>query len=155
MPLPILAEHETRILCIDDNEKMLECLQAFLEPFGYSVRVTTSGREAIEIVAHWKADAVIVDYNMPAMNGHQVAREIKTIRSQVAIILLSGAPEIPEETLNIVDAFVDKNSVASRLLPTISDLLCRMQAPPQMSDMGQTESHSYDETWPVERPLNG
>ncbi len=149
MPLPTFSERETRVLCVDDNEDMLECLQAFLETFGYIVRVTTSGMEAIELAAHWKADAVIVDYNMPGMNGHQVAREIKTVRSQIAIILLSGALEIPEDKLNRVDAFVDKNNIASHLLPTISDLLSRMQAPPQMSDMRRDKSHSHGEIWPV------
>ena len=145
-----IASRRTKVLCIDDDPDVLECLQAFLESFGYTVRITTSGLKAIEIAAHWNADAIIVDYNMPDMNGHQVASEIKRVRSRVAIILLSGAVDIPEETLALVDAFVDKNLVAIRLLPTISDLVGRMPAPPQMSDTRETDEDSYGEAWPIE-----
>jgi CheY-like chemotaxis protein len=132
MPPTIVPKRQTRVLCIDDNVEMLECLKSFLETFGYSVQITTSGIEAIELAARWNADTVIVNYDMPEMNGQQVAREIKRIRSHVAIILLSGDVDIPGETLKTVDAFVDKNQVASQLLPTISDLAYRMPAPPQI-----------------------
>lgn len=135
MQLPIASKCQTKVLCIDDDPDVLECLQAFLETFGYTVQITTSGAMGIEILAQWNADAVIVDYNMPDMNGHQVASELRRIRSRVAIILLSGAVDVPEQTLNLVDAFVDKNLVASRLLPTISDLVGRMPAPPGNSNM--------------------
>lgn len=139
MPTVIVSKRPTKVLCIDDNIDVLECLKSFLETFGYSVQITTSGMRAIEIAAYWNADAVIVGYNMPEMNGHQVASEIKRIRPRVAVILLSGAVDIPEETLNLVDAFVDKNHLASHLLPTISNLVCCMPAPPQMSNT--LESH--------------
>jgi two-component system alkaline phosphatase synthesis response regulator PhoP len=145
-----IASRRTKVLCIDDDPDVLECLQAFLESFGYTVRITTSGVRAIEIAAQWNADAVIVDYNMPDMNGHQVASEIKRVRSRVAIILLSGAVDIPEETLALVDAFIDKNLVASHLLPTISALVGRMPVPPQMSDTAEPDDYSYDEIWPIE-----
>lgn len=151
MSLPMVSKGQTKVLCIDDDPDVLECLQAFLESFGYTVRVTTSGERAIEIAAHWNADAVIVDYNMPEMNGHQVVSEIKRVRSHVAIILLSGAVDIPEETLALVDAFVDKNHVASRLLPTISDLVDRMPASPRMPDALEADDYSYDEIWPIEK----
>lgn len=132
---PIVSKRQTKVLCIDDNRQVLECLREFLKAFGYTVLITTSGAQAVEIAARWNADAVIVDYNMTEMNGHQVASEIKRIRSQVAVILLSGSVDIPEETLNLVDAFVDKNLIASHLLPTISDLVWCLPAPPQMGDM--------------------
>jgi hypothetical protein len=66
--------------------------------------------------------------------------------------LFSGAVDIPEETLALMDAFVDKNLVASRLLPTISDLVGRTPMSPQMSDA--LDDYSYDEMWPVEKSKN-
>jgi CheY-like chemotaxis protein len=149
MALPIALKRQTRVLCIDDDPDVLECLQDFLETFGYTVRITTSGAKAIEIAAQWNAQVVIVDYNMPEMNGHQVASEIKRVRSHVAIILFSGAVDIPEETLALVDAFVDKNLVASRLLPTISDLVVRMPMSPQILDA--LDDYSNHEMWPFEK----
>ena len=141
MPLPTVPTHHPRILCIDDNVDLLECLQSFLETFGYTVQVTTSAMKAIQLAAQWKADAVIVDYNMPEMDGEQVAREIRKIRSHVAIIMLSGALDVPEETLKLVDAFVDKNHLASHLLPAISDLLCQVPIPPHTSNLVDTDDY--------------
>lgn len=123
-PLPPLTNTQTKVLCVDHDLDMLECLKSFLEAFGYTVAVTSSGTRAIEIATDWQADAVILDYNMPEMNGHQLANEIKGINSRVAVILLSGALDIPQETLRLVDAYVHKKNLASHLLPTISDLVC-------------------------------
>lgn len=150
MPVPTVSKQETKVLCIDDDVDMLECLQSFLESFGYTVRVTTSGMEAVELAARWKADAVVVDYSMPAMNGHEVAREIRKARLQIAIILLSGALDIPDETLNLVDAFVEKNRVATHLHQTISSLVGRMPAPQNCWDSLESDDRSYADLWPVE-----
>lgn len=149
MELPTVPAHQTRVLCIDDNVDMLECLQSFLETFGYTVQVTTKPMKAIELAAHW-ADAVIVDYSMPEMHSDQLARKIRKMRSHIAIILLSGAQDVPEETLKMVDAFVEKEHLASHLLPTISGLLCCIPTPPHMRNAWETDDHSYDQIWPVE-----
>jgi len=150
MPSLTVATRQPKILCLDDNAELLECLQSFLETFGYAVQVTTSGLKAIQLVAQWKADAVILDYYMPELDGEQVAREIRKIRSRVAIILLSGAVDIPEEALRLVDAFVDKNHIASRLLPTISNLLWQLPVVPRRSNLLEMDDYSYDEMWPEE-----
>jgi DNA-binding NarL/FixJ family response regulator len=63
---------------------------------------------------------VIVDYHMPEMNGHEVATEIKRLRPQVPIVMLSTDDEIPEPALNAVDAFFSKNEAPSRLLQVIT-----------------------------------
>jgi CheY-like chemotaxis protein len=63
---------------------------------------------------------VIVDYHMPEMNGHEVAIEMKRLRPQVPIVMVSSDDMIPEQALNVVDAFVSKDDAASRLLPVIA-----------------------------------
>jgi CheY-like chemotaxis protein len=52
--------------------------------------------------------ALIVDYHMPEMNGHEVALKVKRLRPQIPIILVSSDDEIPEYVLKVVDAFVCK-----------------------------------------------
>lgn len=63
---------------------------------------------------------MIVDYHMPEMNGHEVALEVKRLRPQVPIILVSSDDEIPEYVLKVVDAFVCKYEAPSRLLPVLT-----------------------------------
>jgi CheY-like chemotaxis protein len=76
-------------------------------------------------------DVVIVDYLMPGMNGQQVAIEMRRLKPQAPIIMLSGAVDVPEQALKWVDAFIAKDRLASQLLPTITQLRgCGSPPPP-------------------------
>ncbi len=108
------------ILCIDDDDGMLGYQKALLERRGYKVLTPASARQGLRIAAACAIAAVIVDYHMPEMNGHEVATEIKHLTPQVPIIMLSSDEEIPEHALKMVDAFVSKNEAPSRLLPVIT-----------------------------------
>ena len=107
------------LLCIDDNEDVLECEKEFLESFGYTVLTAPSGVKGLELASIHSIDVVIVDYFMPEMNGQDVAIEMRRLRPQAPIILLSGATEVPQQALKWVDAFIAKDHLASQLLPAI------------------------------------
>jgi CheY-like chemotaxis protein len=108
------------ILCIDDDDSILGYQRALLERRGFSVLTAASARQGLEIATACALAAVIVDYHMPEMNGHEVATEIKRIRPQTPIIMVSSDEEIAEYALMVVDAFVSKNEAPSRLLPLIT-----------------------------------
>src|SRR5580704_11507067 len=110
------------LLCIDDNEDVLECEKEFLESFGYTVLTAPSGVKGLELASIHSIDVVIVDYFMPEMNGQDVAIEMRRLRPQAPIIMLSGAANIPEPALQSVDAFVAKDHLASKLLTAIAQL---------------------------------
>src|SRR6476660_9205720 len=110
------------LLCIDDNEDLLECEKSFLESYGYTVLTAPSGGKGLELAAVYPVDIVIVDYLMPEMNGHEVAREIRKLSPQTPIIMLSGEMNVPEQILKWVDALVAKDHLASQLLPAIAQL---------------------------------
>ena len=110
------------VLCIDDNQDVLECEQAFLESFGYTVLTAATGSKGLELASIHSVDVVIVDYVMPEMNGHEVAVAMRRVRPQAPIIMLSGAVDVPEQALKWVDAFIAKDQLASQLLPTIAQL---------------------------------
>ena len=94
--------------------------RALLERRGYEVHTATSPRQGIQIAAVCGIAAVIVDYHMPEMNGHEVALEIKRLRPQTPIVMVSSDDEIPEYVLKAVDAFVSKYEAPSRLLPVLT-----------------------------------
>lgn len=108
------------ILCIDDDDGMLGYQKELLERRGYKVLTAASARQGLRIAAACAIAAVIVDYHMPEMNGHEVATEIKRLTPQVPIIMLSSDEDIPEQALKAVDAFVSKNDAPSHLLPVIT-----------------------------------
>src|ERR1700736_6262095 len=108
------------VLCIDDNEDVLECEKEFLESFGYTVLTAPSAAEALAVASVHSVDVVVVDYVMPEMNGHEVALEMRQLRPKAPIIMVSGAVDVPEQVLKSVDAFVGKGELARELLPAIS-----------------------------------
>ena len=114
--------HNGVLLCIDDNPDLLECEKSFLEAFGYTVLAAASGGRGLELASQHSVDVVILDYLMPEMNGHEVAIEMKRLKPQTPIIMLSGSVDVPRQVLKLVDAFVTKDKLVSQLLPTIAQL---------------------------------
>jgi CheY-like chemotaxis protein len=111
------------VLCIDDNQDVLECERDFLECFGYTVLTASSGGEGLEMASIHSVDVVILDYFMPAISGQAVAMEIRRLKPQAPIILLTEGCGVPKhETQCLIDAFVAKDRLASQLLPTIEYL---------------------------------
>ncbi len=117
------------LLCIDDDEDVLECEKAFLESFGYTVLTAPSGGKGLELASKYSVDVVILDYFMPEMNGPEVAFKMRRLKPRAPIIMLSGAVDVPEQALRLVDAFIAKDRLASQLLPTIAQLYGRGSNP--------------------------
>lgn len=95
------------ILCVDDDDSLLRYEKALLERSGYVVLTAMSAQQALRLLTMCKCDAVILDYEMPGMNGHDLASEIRLIRPELVVIMLSGS-EVPTQALPLVDAFVPK-----------------------------------------------
>ena len=121
-PSDVNAVPKAALLCIDDDQAVLEWEKAFLENVGYTVVTASSGREGLELVGPHSFDVVIVDYCMPEMNGQEFAIAMRRFRPLAPIIMLSGAVDVPGEALKVVDAFVSKDRLASRLLLAIAPL---------------------------------
>ncbi|MFZ0290956.1 MAG: response regulator [Candidatus Sulfotelmatobacter sp.] len=110
------------ILCIDDDDSMLGYQRALLERRGFAVLTAASARQGLQIAEGCVLSAIIVDYHMPEMNGHEFATAIKRLRPQLPIVMVSSDEAIPEHALSVVDAFVSKNEASSRLLPIITQI---------------------------------
>jgi len=110
------------VLCIDDNQDVLECERAFLEAFGYAVLTAPSGDKGLELASIYKIDVVVLDYFTPKMNGQEIAMELRRIRPRAPIILLTEGQRVPESALSLADALVAKDRLASQLLPAIAYL---------------------------------
>ena len=124
--IPTCPPSKRTILCIDDDNSILRFEKALLERSGYNVLTAASAQEGLKLATTCMCDAVLLDYQMPGMNGHEVASEIRLVRPSLAIILLSGS-EVPTQALALVDAFVPKVDSSQHLLPVIADLCSRRQ----------------------------
>ncbi|MFZ0287478.1 MAG: response regulator [Candidatus Sulfotelmatobacter sp.] len=117
------------ILCIDDHRNALIGRKMLLENSGYAVLEATGGDEGLNLFRSHPVDAVVLDYQMPGMNGDVVAAKMKRIRSSVPIMLLSAYGPLPESKLKSVDTFVPKSQEPKMLISTLQHLLNSQSRP--------------------------
>lgn len=87
LPLP------ARVLLVDDDEDILSIYAESLELNGYEVLVASNGREAVQIAFTERPAAVVMDLEMPVMNGLQATEHLKNdCRTvDVPVIVVTGA----------------------------------------------------------------
>ncbi|MFN3395327.1 MAG: sigma-54-dependent transcriptional regulator [Thermodesulfovibrionales bacterium] len=78
------------ILVVDDEEGIRETLSEILEDEGYQVISASTGEEAINIFKMESPDLVFLDIWLPGMDGIETLREIKNLRRDVPVIMISG-----------------------------------------------------------------
>ncbi len=80
----------TKILLVDDEDHFRTAMGKQLTARGYRVLETNNGEDAIKIVRHKNPQVVILDQRMPKMNGVETLKEIKKIRPETQVIMLTG-----------------------------------------------------------------
>src|SRR4030043_1343787 len=77
------------ILIIDDEAGPRESLRMILKPI-YQIYTAANGKEALDLIQRENIDLVTLDLNMPGLSGIDVLKEIKKIRSDVEVIIITG-----------------------------------------------------------------
>lgn len=67
------------ILVVEDNSDSREMLRIFLEKAGYNVQEAENGRDAVDLAREVYPDLVMIDLNLPVMDGISAAREIRRL----------------------------------------------------------------------------
>jgi CheY-like chemotaxis protein len=113
-----------RLLWVDDSAPLLSLYKSVFESLGFEVLTTSSPEEALlHHRTHSSApDVVILDYDMPAMNGATLASLIKNQYALTPVILYSGNISIPAGAQDCVDAVCTKGAPREELLATIERL---------------------------------
>lgn len=111
------------ILCIDDNWTALIRRKLLLENAGYHVLEANNESEGLRLFVSRPVDAVILDYQMPAISGDVVAAEMKRLKAAVPIILMSAYGPLPRHKLKPVDRFLSKSQPPRVLLATLHEVL--------------------------------
>ena len=89
------------ILWVDDEIDLLKPHILFLEAKGYQVRACNNGREAIDWVQSERFEVVLLDENMPGLNGLETLHELKLLRPTLPVIMITRNEEefIMEEAI--------------------------------------------------------
>lgn len=111
------------LLIVDDDEKVRAFVRALLEGEHVgSVWEAPDGETAIEIAYEHHPQLVILDFEMPRMNGQAVARVLRLMSPGTRVILLTAVlPEAPEWA----DAYLEKSEI-DRLPEVVHDQWTRL-----------------------------
>lgn len=82
-----------RILIVDDDQELADSLADVIELSGYDVSVASDGREAVELFRQRHFDLVLTDVRMPIMNGVDCFFEIRRLKPDANVVLMTGLRE--------------------------------------------------------------
>jgi DNA-binding NtrC family response regulator len=82
-----------RLLIVDDEPLILEVLTEHFK-LDYEIDTALSGAEALAAVLRARPDAVMLDINMPRMNGVEVLKDIKQIDDTIAVIMVTANEQV-------------------------------------------------------------
>ncbi|PIQ95579.1 MAG: hypothetical protein COV67_14120 [Nitrospinae bacterium CG11_big_fil_rev_8_21_14_0_20_56_8] len=143
-----------RILIIEDDEGMRFFLTETLAKEGYDHRPVASGEEALKLARKEKFDVVIIDYNLPKMNGLETFRRLREGNPNMEAIMITafGSRDLAITAMNegILD-FFNKPLDVAEIRVVIHRALERCQLKTEI----QSLRHQLDETQGMERILGG
>lgn len=113
------------LLYVDDKSERLALLKSVLEANGYDVITALTGQDGLREFLTHKIQLVILDYYMPSMNGGAVALEMRQLRSDIPIIIFSGALSLPDRIMAVIDGFINTSEEPEVLLKKIAELVPR------------------------------
>jgi DNA-binding response OmpR family regulator len=80
----------TCVLVIDDEPRLLQVIESFLSIEGFEVICSQSAEDGLRLVADRTPDIVVIDINMPGMDGLEVCRRIKSHAPGLPVLIFSG-----------------------------------------------------------------
>lgn len=78
---PAMPEREARVLVVDDNPANLKLMQRFLARLGYKPELVANGKEAITAFCSGGLDLILMDCQMPELDGYEATRAIRELES--------------------------------------------------------------------------
>ena len=122
-----MTEQQRRILAVDDEENVRGFLQRTLEKADYDVLTAANGQEPLEKVSQFDVSLVLLDINMPGLDGFEVLERIRQ-HSNIPVIMVSTISEVAskENSLGLgADDYVTKPFSTRELLARIQIKLRR------------------------------
>jgi CheY-like chemotaxis protein len=111
------------LLYVDDKPERLELLKVLLETRGYHVITALNGPDGLRSFLTHKIKLAILDYYMPSMDGGAVALQMRQLRSDIPIIIFSGALTLPDRVMAAIDGFINTSEEPEVLLAKIAELV--------------------------------
>lgn len=122
---------KAKILIVDDEQAILNVIEAYLLPEGYQVHSVRDGLAALKAAQAFKPDLIVLDLMLPGMDGIEVLQKLRNL-SNVYVILLTAKTEETDKVVGLsvgADDYLTKPFSPRELLARIKSALRRMQHP--------------------------
>jgi len=126
-----------KILIVDDEEPVLDSLTKLIEKLGYQAISVQRSAEALHNYHKWQPDLVLMDRNMPEMDGIACIREIIKTDPKARIVIISGYDEsgpdgIDEDIKKIIKGYLPKPCDSEELTQILSQALKKKKTAPKV-----------------------
>jgi CheY-like chemotaxis protein len=116
------------ILVVDDEQEILRAMQNLLNGLGYQSEIASSGKDAVEKYEAMKPEVVLMDINMPEMDGVNCAEKILDLNPDARIAFITGyevegLDEFGDRIKDSVKTFLTKPVELADLSSTLSQML--------------------------------
>jgi DNA-binding response OmpR family regulator len=109
-----------RVIIVEDHEESAEGLAELMAIWGYEPHVATDGERALELLEAVAPHVVISDIGLPGMDGHELARRIRSVPGGASILLIALTGASDRKTL------ADSNFDHTLVKPVELDVLERL-----------------------------
>jgi DNA-binding response OmpR family regulator len=137
-----MTEIIKKILVVDDEPQILKVLKAFLENGGFQVIISVDGRTAISTFQKEKPDFVILDLNLPGIDGLDVCRAIRK-DSNIPILMLTARSEEADKLIGLelgADDYIVKPFSPREIVARIRTIFRRTNRDPLKSEIVQVDN---------------
>lgn len=128
-----------RILVVDDEVQIVKVLRAYLEKAGFAVLTAGDGNTAVSVFRQSQPDFVILDLNLPGMDGLDVCRTMRR-DSNVPILMLTARVEETDRLIGLelgADDYVVKPFSPREVVARVRTIFRRTTAAPEKTEIIQ------------------
>ena len=127
-----------RILVVDDQREILDITATVLSSVGYTVVTASSGGEALDLVGRESFDLVLLDINMPEMDGWETLRLLRADEqlAELPVVMFSVKGELSDKVQSLKDGasgYITKPFVVDELVARVQRLLASVDLPASRS----------------------
>jgi len=90
-----------KLLIVEDNKSLQAVLLKGFKKFGYTVDVASDGEEALELFFSNIYSLVLLDLNLPKLDGIEVLREIRSDNQEIPVLILSARSQVEEKIIGL------------------------------------------------------
>jgi DNA-binding response OmpR family regulator len=141
-----MAANPRSVLLVEDDDAIADMLRSFFERDGYRFLHALTGEEAVERLRIRPVSAILLDLNLPGIDGVETCRRIREFAKTPVIMLTARDSEV-DKVLGLemgADDYVTKPFSPRELLARVKAVLRRSEEPPQRPRIIEVEGFEID-----------